>query len=110
MSHATILRDARLRAGFTQAELARRLGSTQAAVARLERPGANPTLSTLEEAVAATGHRLQLTAFPHRSSVDETLIARNLRLSPKERLAAFEIAHHEVAELRTAMRRSGGGS
>ena len=38
-------------------------------------------------------------ADPRRDDVDETLLAHNLRLTPAERLAAFETAHRELAEL-----------
>jgi len=106
---SALLRSARRRAGLTQAELAARLGRSQPAVAALERPGANPTVATLIEAMHATGHRLELSAAAVESGADETLIARNLRLSPAERLAAFEVAHAEVEELRRAMRRSEHG-
>ena len=43
---ATLLKEARREAGLTQAELARRLGVSQAAVAKLERPGSNVTIAT----------------------------------------------------------------
>jgi transcriptional regulator with XRE-family HTH domain len=59
---ASLLKDARRRAGLTQADLARRLGVSQAAVARLESPRANPTVDTLDKALWATGHRLALDA------------------------------------------------
>jgi transcriptional regulator with XRE-family HTH domain len=104
MEPATLLRDARASSNLTQAGLAERLGKSQATIASLERPGANPTLATLDEALRATGHRLELRALPFEASVDETLIARNLRLSPAERLAAFETAHREVEELRRSRR------
>ena len=39
--------------GWTQKELARRLGVTQAAVARLEKPGSNPRRSTLQKLAKA---------------------------------------------------------
>jgi transcriptional regulator with XRE-family HTH domain len=97
---ASLLRSARTRAGLTQAELARRLGVTQAAVARLERPRANPTVETLAAVLNATGHRLELHATPRPSSVDETLIASYLRLTPAERLRAFESSHNNLARLR----------
>src|SRR5262249_59357069 len=42
------LAEARERAGLTQAEVARRMGTTQPAVARLERGEADPRLSTIE--------------------------------------------------------------
>lgn len=110
MKGSALLRTTRLKAGFTQSELASRLGMGQAAVAGLERRGANLTLATLEEALDAMGHRLELRAVADASGVDETLIARNLRMSPAERLAAFETAHREVEELRQLMRDSGGGT
>jgi transcriptional regulator with XRE-family HTH domain len=91
-----------VKAQLTQAELAGRLGTTQGAVARLERPGANPTVTTLERALRAAGRRLELTASPAPASVDETLIAHNLRLTPAERLRAFQGSHRSVARLRGA--------
>jgi transcriptional regulator with XRE-family HTH domain len=92
-----------MKAGLTQADLARRLNSSQAAVARLERPGANPTFSTLQRALHATGHRLLLEAEDRPSSVDDTLIASYLRLSPAERLSAFQSSHGSLARLRGAL-------
>jgi transcriptional regulator with XRE-family HTH domain len=100
MSPDTLLRDARQGAGLTQAELAERLGLTQAAIARLERPGANPTLRTLQRALHATGNQLELRSSPRKSSVDETLVASNLRMTPANRLRAFQSAHASVARLR----------
>ncbi len=100
MTAAALIRSARRSAGLTQAELARRLGTTQGAVAQLEHPGANPTVARLDASLRAAGRRLSLGSSPHESGVDETLLARNLRLSPAERLAAFETAHREVEELR----------
>ncbi len=84
----SILKDAREKAGLTQAELARRVGVTQGAIAQLERPGANPTLRTLERALAATGYGLELRLAPRKSAVDETLLREALRLTPAERIAA----------------------
>jgi transcriptional regulator with XRE-family HTH domain len=101
-----LIRTARRAAGLTQAELARALGTTQAAVARLERTGANPTIKTLERALQATGHRLELGASPRRSSIDETLIARQLRLEPAERLKEFHAARRKLAPLVDAAGRS----
>lgn len=54
------LRWARKRAGLTQAELARRAGLSQPAVARLEDPDHNPTLDMLERVAAALGTRLEV--------------------------------------------------
>lgn len=89
---------------MTQAALAARLGTSQPAIARLERPGSNPRLTTIEDALRATGHRLELTASPVGPSVDESLIVRNLRLRPAERLAAFAAAHRNVRGLASRAR------
>jgi len=105
---AKTLRDARLRAGLTQAEVAARLGSAQSAVAQLERTGSNPTVETLGRALNATGHELSLDAKPWRPSVDETLIAEKLRMSPADRIADFEAAYGGARELALAARRSRG--
>lgn len=54
------LLQARTRARLSQAELARRLGTTQSAIARLEGGGVSPTLSTLRRYAEATGTRLEI--------------------------------------------------
>jgi len=109
MSPERLLRTARIEAKLTQAELAGRLGMTQAAVARLERRGANPTIKTLERALNATGHRLDMTARQSSSSVDDTLIASYLRLSPAQRLRAFESSHQSLTRLRALALREPDG-
>lgn len=100
MSPNQLVRDARKKASLTQAELAARLGISQGAVAQLERAGSNPTIATVEAALRATGQRLELRSSTYRPNVDQTLLARNLRMSPAERLAAFETAHRELESLR----------
>jgi transcriptional regulator with XRE-family HTH domain len=97
---ASLLKDARRRAGLTQSQLAHRLGITQAAVAKLERPGTNPTVGTLEDALWATGQRLRLAVVPRAPGIDETLVFEQLRLSPEERLRQLEQMYewgHELA-------------
>jgi transcriptional regulator with XRE-family HTH domain len=51
-----LVRDARRAAKLTQAELAQRLGMSQPAIAKLERPDANPTVRTSDRVLRATGH------------------------------------------------------
>ena len=48
----------RTEAGLTQAELARRMGTTQSAIARIEGGGARPSLDTLERLAGAVGKEL----------------------------------------------------
>jgi transcriptional regulator with XRE-family HTH domain len=100
MSPAALIRTARLEAKLTQAQLGQRLGLTQAAVARLERSGANPTFRTLHRALQATGHELEIGARERQSSVDDTLIASYMRMTPAERLRAFQSSHDSLARLR----------
>jgi predicted transcriptional regulator len=51
---------ARTKAKLSQAELAKRIGTTQSAIARLEGGGVSPTLSTLRRYAEATGARLEI--------------------------------------------------
>lgn len=105
---ASLLKNARNRAGFTQAELGRRLGISQAAVARLERPGANPTVATLEDALWVTGHRLVLEAPARRAGVDESLIRQQLELTPDARIRGIETMYAQARMLALAGARSRG--
>jgi transcriptional regulator with XRE-family HTH domain len=58
------LRWARQDAGLSQAALARQLGVSQQAVAKVEHPDANPTLDTLLRVAAALGMSLTLDRQP----------------------------------------------
>jgi transcriptional regulator with XRE-family HTH domain len=92
-----LIRRARDAAQLTQAELARRLGMSQPAIAKLERPGANPTVRTLDRVLRATGHRLQLIAPVWSTGVDVSLIRGQLALAPAERLRELE---HHIEQMR----------
>lgn len=108
VSPSRLVRDARTSAGLTQAELAGRLGTTQSAIARLEAAGSNPRIHTLEGVLRACGRRLSLDATPDRPSIDQTLVARQLRLSPAERLRSFDRAYAETRVIALAGRRARG--
>lgn len=108
MDPGTLLRQSRASAGLTQGEVARRAGTTQAAVARVERGRVSPTVRTLQRLLAATGRELALATAPAGSGIDETLIERQLRLSPAERLKAFEAGYADVRGLAGAARRARG--
>jgi transcriptional regulator with XRE-family HTH domain len=94
-----LIRASRRNAGLTQAQLAERLGTSQSAVARLERPGSNPTVDMLERALIASGHRLEIGAAPSLPPVDEGQIVSHLRLSPAQRLEKFSASHRNMGEL-----------
>jgi transcriptional regulator with XRE-family HTH domain len=84
------------------------MGISQAAVAKLERPRANPTIATLDDALRATGRRLVLSTEPLSSGIDETLVFEQLRLSPEQRLAQLEGMYEWGRELSLAGARSRG--
>lgn len=51
---------ARRRAGLSQTEVARRMGTTQSTIARLEGGQRLPNMSTLQRYASAIGHRVQV--------------------------------------------------
>lgn len=51
---------ARTKARLSQAEVARRMGTTQSAIARMEGGAVSPSLSTLRRYAEATGSHLRL--------------------------------------------------
>ena len=61
---ASALLDARSRAGLTQAQVARRMRTTQTAIARLEGGRVKPSTRTLERYARATAHRLVIGFAP----------------------------------------------
>lgn len=109
MSPAVLIRDARRQAQLTQAQLAERAGTTQPIVARLERGGGNPTIATLERALRAADQRLELHAVPiGTANVDESLIRRQLELSPADRIRALDEQAATARLLLDAGRRARG--
>lgn len=61
---ASAVLDARNRAGLTQEELAKKMGTTQPVVARLESGRVRPSMRTLERLAEATGSRLLISFAP----------------------------------------------
>jgi transcriptional regulator with XRE-family HTH domain len=82
MDAAVQLRRARQRAGFTQAELARRAGTSQTAVSAYESAAKQPSLATLTRLLAATGSQLRIVPTsdsPYEPSLsDHDAVARRL--------------------------------
>lgn len=82
-----LIRDARRRAGFTQAELAERVGTSQPAIARYERARSMPDLATLHRIVEACGLELSL-ELTAPDSQREAAARIALERTPEERLEA----------------------
>ena len=98
-SAAAKLALARSAARLSQAELADRCGTTQSAIARLERGETNPTIATLARVAAAAGCAISIELTPlshadpvvdrYKQDVDRTLLRENLRRSVDERLRSL---------------------
>jgi len=67
-SLASMLIQARTRARLSQAELAKRMGTSQSTIARLESGTGKPSLSTLERFAQATGSRVRVSIEPTEKS------------------------------------------
>ena len=121
----TLLRRARARATLSQRELARRAGTAQSVVARIERGQTSPTWATLQRLLRAAGCELRLTVGERATvpdathdrvtdpvtqaymrDVDRTLLRENLRKSLSERVASLGALQRLATEARGAAKRS----
>jgi transcriptional regulator with XRE-family HTH domain len=91
--------------GYSQRELAELVGTTQSAIARLERPDSNPRVATLEAALRAAGRRLDVSAPARPPEVDEDQIREFLKLTPTERIRYHDSSRRKMAELVRKARR-----
>jgi len=104
MTAAALVRTTRREQGITQAELARRLGTSQSAIARLESGRANPTVAGLDRTLRALGRRLEL-GTGALAALDEAQIRRHLAWTPAQRLRAHDAASRNLARLLSGARR-----
>lgn len=86
MSPGRLLREARLRHGVSQERLARRAGTTQSAISRIEKERVSPTVQTLTELLHLLGEDLVLGTEKWETGIDLTLNRGNLELTPGQRL------------------------
>ncbi|MBA3620065.1 MAG: helix-turn-helix transcriptional regulator [Acidothermales bacterium] len=84
-----LIREARRRAGLTQAQLAERAGTTQSAVARWERGRSAPSFDTVRRLVRACGFDLFVTIEEYDAS-DIAQAEQVLRLTTEERSDRLE--------------------
>jgi transcriptional regulator with XRE-family HTH domain len=102
----TLVREARRRAGLTQAELAARLDTTQSAIARLERGRTEPSFARVGQAIRACGFDL----VPNLTPVDEadwSVASANLLVGPDERVGRHRNALRFIVAGREALRHVG---
>jgi transcriptional regulator with XRE-family HTH domain len=95
-----LIREARRLGGLTQADLARRLGTTQSAVSNWERGRDTPRVDTLARILEACGFEADMT-FRRLDDVDRAQIRENLAMTPAERLRSVR----NVSKLRAKARR-----
>lgn len=86
MNAGSLIREARLRAGLSQALLAERLGTSHAAISRWEKGMVKPTWVTVTEAIHACGLELQI-SLVERDDDELPRLRERLRRTPAERLA-----------------------
>ena len=119
ISSGAVVRQIRERAGLTQSELARRSGTSQPAIARLEAGQGSPTVATLQNLAKAAGFTLRLSLVPrtpvdavlaaYRRDIDTSLLRRNLALSVDQRIRELARLQAFDAEVRRAGREARQG-
>jgi len=85
---ATLLRQARTRAGLSQRALARRASTAQSVIARIERGQTSPTWETLERLLDAAGVDISAQLEPRVVVGSHMLddVPRILAMTPEQRL------------------------
>jgi transcriptional regulator with XRE-family HTH domain len=84
MRGGDLIREARLRAGLTQAELSELSGRERSVIARWEQGAVSPSIDNLLDVVQACGFDLPLVLYPRDTSQDEQL-RKNRLLTPERR-------------------------
>jgi transcriptional regulator with XRE-family HTH domain len=81
------LKAARSRHGVSQRSLARRAGTTQTAISRIETGLESPSFERFTQLLLALGERPVLAVAPIALDVDPAHLAHGRRLTPQQRLA-----------------------
>src|SRR6266545_4898504 len=82
---ARLLREARLRAGLSQQQLAEVSGKDRTVIARYEQGVVAPSIDTLVEMMRACGFDILLELVPYEPELSERMVELQ-RLSPERRL------------------------
>jgi transcriptional regulator with XRE-family HTH domain len=86
MTPGQLIRERRQAHGLTQARLALRAGTTQAAISRLERDELSPTVATLTGLLAVLGETPVLSSRREEHEFEPRHLRAALARSPEERL------------------------
>jgi transcriptional regulator with XRE-family HTH domain len=100
------IRDRRRGNGLTQAQLALRAGTTQAAVSRLERGELSPTFETFARLLAAMGESFDVQIRREEGDFDREHLRDLLARSPAERLELAMSWNRLAGEVALAGRRA----
>jgi transcriptional regulator with XRE-family HTH domain len=82
---AALIREARLRAGLSQQELAAKSGKDRTVIARWEQGVVAPSIDTLVELLRSCGYDIPLELVPYDPGPDERITEIQM-LSPERRL------------------------
>jgi transcriptional regulator with XRE-family HTH domain len=102
MTSADLIREARLRAGLSQQELAERSGRDRTVIARWEQGAVAPSLESVLDVVRACGFELPLELVPHDPSRDLSLGTR-VEASPEQRIRQLLSAEDSAADPRPSL-------
>ncbi|HEX5928137.1 MAG TPA: helix-turn-helix transcriptional regulator [Solirubrobacterales bacterium] len=87
MTPGQLIRASRLRHGLSQERLARRVGTRQSAISRLEADEVSPSIETLELVMRALGESLEIAAGRPQRDYDPLHLQATRERPPAERLA-----------------------
>lgn len=87
MTTGELIRSARLRAGYSQKELAERLGMASSSIARWETETVEPGFSTLRRVLQACGFDIPPVLVPYERDLERDAQVQEMReLTPQERV------------------------
>ena len=90
LSSAQVIREARLKADLTQAELGERIGRDRAQIARWEIGGQQPSFENLQAVVEACGGALRVQiVVPEQTPALDAELETSLLQAPQERVRAL---------------------
>ena len=90
MTTGELIRSARLRAGYSQKELAKRLGTASSSIARWETDTVEPGFSTLRRVLQACGFDIPPVLVPYERDPERDAQVQELQdLSPQDRMERY---------------------